>query len=197
MVQTLRIAIIDLECTCDDQIPFGKEEYEIIEIGIALCDLSIHDLKIIESMQFYVKPSVRPLLTNFCTQLTGIEQSTVDQAVSLGEALQMLDEWMTEHNVDIWGSWGNDRSQFTIECRLKSLDNPINEFQHFDIKRIFSQLFSWRVGMTRAMQIRGVVSEGRLHSGVADACNVARLVKKERAMREAILQGAKSVKEEC
>jgi inhibitor of KinA sporulation pathway (predicted exonuclease) len=196
MAPPLRIAIIDLECTCDDKILFQTEDYEIIEVGVSLCELSIDDLKIIDSMQIYVKPLVRPILTTFCTELTGIKQTTVDQSNILADALPIVDKWMNENNVEVWGSWGNDRKQFIIECRLKSLVNPMEKIHHFDIKRIFSELFGWRVGMTRAMQLRGVVSEGRLHSGVDDARNVARLVKKERTIREAILHRVKSVKEE-
>jgi inhibitor of KinA sporulation pathway (predicted exonuclease) len=38
----------------------------------------------------YVKPTVNPKLTDFCTKLTGITQRQVDEGVSLETALEQL-----------------------------------------------------------------------------------------------------------
>jgi len=197
MENKIRIAIIDLECTCNDSPPFGMEEYEVIEIGAVACEMSADGLSIIDELQFYVKPIVKPVLTPFCIQLTGIGQEIVDQAKALSEVLPKLYDWMLKNDLTAWGSWGNDRSQFIIETRVKDLNNPIKDIQHFDIKKIFSQNFGWRVGMTRALSLRGLQGEGRLHSGIDDAKNVAKLLAHEETLRSSILSGVKSGRSPC
>uniref|UniRef100_A0A1I7WMQ2 Exonuclease domain-containing protein n=1 Tax=Heterorhabditis bacteriophora TaxID=37862 RepID=A0A1I7WMQ2_HETBA len=42
----------------------------------------------------YVRPTCRPDLTTFCTQLTGIIQEMVDSQSTLDEVLQKFDKWM-------------------------------------------------------------------------------------------------------
>jgi|SRR4051812_3519467 len=186
MESSLRIAIIDLECTCNNFPAFGVEDYEVIEIGAVSCDFSSEGLMILDSFQIYVQPTTRPILTDFCTQLTGIEQRTVDQAKVLGDALSDLHEWLVKNEICAWASWGNDSSIFVIECRLKLLENPLSHLKHFDVKRIFTQKFGQRAGMKRAMQFFGIVPEGRAHSGIDDAKNVAKILANEEVLRNAI-----------
>ena len=187
MESSLRIAIIDVECTCNDFPLFGIEDYEIIEIGAVSCDLSHDGLKIVDSFQTFVRPTTRPILTDFCTQLTSIEQSTVDEAKILGETLTSLHDWLARNEISSWASWGNDRSVFIIECRLKSLENPLGPLKHFDVKRIFTQKFGQRAGMKIAMQFFAITPEGRAHSGIDDAENIAKIIANVELIRSAIL----------
>lgn len=187
MKSKIRLAVVDLELTCDDKRPFELEEHEIIEIGICLCDLSDEGMDIISLKQIFVRPIINSKLTQFCIDLTGIHQRTVDQAKPLAEVIPELEEWLSENKVFAWCSWGNDKKMFITECQTKHLENPMEKFQHVDLKRIFTQQFGWRVGMTRALSLRGIAAEGKLHSAVDDARNVAKLIKYETLLRENVL----------
>jgi len=193
MSLNLRIALIDLECTCSESQPILIEGHEIIEIGVVACDLSTDNLKIIDSLQLYVRPIDNPTLTAFCTKLTGIEQVIVDNAVPLNYRLLELSSWLQVSKVEAWGSWGVfDRSQFIMECRLKKLTNPLAHLQHFNVKQLFARKFGHKVGLGRALIMKELSFEGRAHSGIDDAKNVAKLLAQENILRDAILQRVKN-----
>jgi len=182
----VNIALIDLECTCNNDDTFGP--HEIIEIGAILGKISLQSFEVIGELQIYVKPTINPTLTNFCTDLTGITQDTVDAAATLDNALPVFQSWLQKDNVKAWGSWGKfDANQFERECSPKGFKNPFGEVQHLNIKQLFARRFGHRVGITRALDLRGLQFEGRLHSGLNDTRNIVRLVGAEPSMREALL----------
>lgn len=186
-LKSVKIALIDLECTCDNDDNFGS--HEIIEIGAVIGTISQESFKVIAELQVYVKPTINPTLTNFCTELTGITQSTVDSAITLDEALPVLENWLQTNNVQAWASWGKfDANQFSRECELKSLKNPMADIQHLNLKQVFARKFGHRVGLQRALDLRGLTFAGRLHSGIDDAKNIGLLVSHELLLREAVLK---------
>lgn len=183
----VNITLIDLECTCNNDNVFGPSE--IIEIGAVAGKLSSESFEIVEELQIYVKPTINPTLTNFCTELTGITQSAVDSAIILNDALPALEIWLQAKNVTAWGSWGKfDANQFSQECDLKALSNPMVDIQHLNIKQLFARKFGHRVGLERALKLRGLIFAGRQHSGIDDARNIATLLTQEAFLREAILK---------
>ena len=63
------IVVYDFECQCEDKtkdLTFN----EIIEFPIVVID--VKQRKIVAEFQTYVKPTIHPILTPFCTELTGI-----------------------------------------------------------------------------------------------------------------------------
>lgn len=78
-----------------------------------------------------------------------------------------------------------------MECRLKNLNNPLAHLQHFNVKQLFARKFGHKVGLGRALNMKGLTFEGRAHSGIDDAKNIARLLAHETLLREAILQRVK------
>ncbi|WP_164659233.1 3'-5' exonuclease, partial [Pseudomonas viridiflava] len=79
---------IDLEATCDEDAKPGepprhlivpREDMEAIEIGLAVVDLS--SLQLVDQFQSFIRPSLHPVLTDFCRRLTTIKQSDVDGAL--------------------------------------------------------------------------------------------------------------------
>ena len=96
--------IIDFECTCITRESGGvwsdeKEDYvqEIIEFPVVL--LHAKTLEIIGSFRRFVRPTITPLLSDFCTELTGITQDQVANEVELYEAMLLFDNWLHEHNL--------------------------------------------------------------------------------------------------
>ena len=81
-MKNINYIVLDLEATCDDKTQIQNE---IIEIGAVKLD---ENLKKIAEFQIFIKPNLNPQLTDFCKELTKIEQTDVDGAVGFKEALE-------------------------------------------------------------------------------------------------------------
>lgn len=100
------IASIALELTCwegEDGPGNFSEAMEVIEIGIHL--LRAHDYSHVRDLQYFVRPTRRPELSEFCTKLTGITQEDVDSAAPLTEILPELLEELPSSKKLIFSSW--------------------------------------------------------------------------------------------
>ncbi|KAF9931252.1 hypothetical protein FBU30_010577 [Linnemannia zychae] len=86
----------DVEATCELGFRFEFPS-EIIEFPVVLLDGST--LEIVDEFQSYVKPTHRPVLSDFCKELTGISQETVDNAPTFVEVLALFEEWLTSHGI--------------------------------------------------------------------------------------------------
>jgi inhibitor of KinA sporulation pathway (predicted exonuclease) len=65
--------VIDFECTCErDASDFP---HEIIEFPVVVVDR--RDMVVVAEFQSYCRPVLNPVLSEFCTELTGITQAQV------------------------------------------------------------------------------------------------------------------------
>ncbi|VDP11308.1 unnamed protein product [Heligmosomoides polygyrus] len=114
------LLVLDFEATCTENekiLPYQ----EIIEFPVAKLD--VKSWKISSYFHQYVRPTVNPILTSFCTHLTGIIQDSdslntrlaresnlnrskayilqemVDNQPTIDEALVSFDEWMRKEGV--------------------------------------------------------------------------------------------------
>jgi len=72
MTDTLRyLLVLDFEATCGES-DFPRNQMEVIEFPTLAYDLQ--EKKEVGKFHEYVKPVIRPQLTEFCTNLTGITQ---------------------------------------------------------------------------------------------------------------------------
>lgn len=72
-----KLLIVDLEATCwEDKSMFA--EMETIEIGALLIDL--HDRDNAREFDCFIRPVRNPILSDFCKNLTSINQEDVDRA---------------------------------------------------------------------------------------------------------------------
>lgn len=185
---THKFVIVDLECTCDDQERIPREECEIIEIGAVAGSLLEDKFFVQETFQHYVKPQMHTNLTPFCSRLTGISQDQVDSSESLIDVLPELQAWLSDVQAGAWGSWGKfDKTQFDRELIQKGLENPWSGLKHLNVKQLFARKRKHRVGLKMALALSGMQFEGRLHSGIDDAKNIARLLNHDALMRDAIV----------
>lgn len=160
--------VYDLEATCDDK---GGWDNETIEIGaVKISDKG----EVIGELDLYIKPITNPILTPFCTRLTGIEQQNVDSGVTFPEAFKELLAWAGEEA--IFGSWGYyDRKQFVRDCLRHSIIFP-DTFKHISIKHQYASLTNTSPkGMKEVLRREGLELEGRHHNGLADAKNIAKI----------------------
>ncbi|MGB0906786.1 MAG: exonuclease domain-containing protein [Maricaulaceae bacterium] len=174
---TDKLLIVDLEATCSKDNAISRSDMEIIEIGASVVNLADH--AIVDDYQLYIKPVVTPKLTDFCTELTGIKQATVDAAEPYGPAIESYKRWLSGHDdIVAWASWGNyDKGQFETDCRRHGADDPHTGLPHFNLKNLFAKAVGERrMGLGRAVKFVGAKFEGRAHSGRDDAMNMARLL---------------------
>ena len=82
------ICLYDFECTCSNDQQIQMNSQEIIEFPVVIVDVKSKSIKSI--FQTYVKPTLDPQLTEFCTELTGITQEQVDNGVSIQDALKQV-----------------------------------------------------------------------------------------------------------
>ncbi|KAF6158803.1 hypothetical protein GIB67_040317 [Kingdonia uniflora] len=136
--------VIDFKATYDkDKNPHPQEIIEFPSILVNNMNGQIE-----ASFQTYVRPAFHQHLTNFCKELTGIQQIQDDRGVSLSKALLMHDKWLedkgiknTNFAVVTWPNW---------DCRI--------------------------INLKEAIQLAGISWEGRPHYGLDDARNTARLL---------------------
>ena len=163
------LIVIDLEGTCKDDGcggPMPHGERETIEIGAVIVDAQSG--KELSFFSEFVRPVRHPVLSNFCTELTGITQLDVDDARPFREVwvTQFL-PWLSGR--DEFCSWGMyDLDQFWRDCSFHQL--PIHFRRHCNLSQAYSNS---RCGKGKAMRRLGITPTGRNHRGLDDARNIA------------------------
>jgi len=161
---------IDLEATCWAR---GEKQgrMEIIEIGAVMYRPGEG---IVGERQQFVRPRENPVLSEFCRSLTGITQEQVDGGLPYPAALLAVAELGGPESA--FCSWGDfDRRQFEKDCSLHQVDYPFP--LHLNLKRLFGhRTGKGLLALDVAVGECGLTFEGRHHSGIADARNVARIL---------------------
>ncbi|KAJ4724466.1 ERI1 exoribonuclease [Melia azedarach] len=171
--------VIDFEATCDR----GRNPHpqEIIEFPSILVNSATGELE--DYFQIYVRPTYNQLLSDFCKELTGIQQTQVDKGVILSEALLMHDKWLEEKGIKYtnfavvtWSNW-DCRVMLESECRFKRIRKPPYFNRWINLKVPFNEVFGGvKCNLKEAVQLAGLAWEGRAHCGLDDAKNTARLL---------------------
>jgi len=173
------VLVVDLEATCDDRsrkpslVP--KDEMETIEIGAVLVDT--RTLGKVDEIGLFVRPVRHPVLTDFCRELTTINQADVDRAPLFPEAAAQVERSLAGRRV-LFGSWGDyDRTQLAQDATYHGVRLPFAK-HHLNLKKRFSEQLGEpkRFGMAGALERVGLTLEGTHHRGIDDARNIARLL---------------------
>lgn len=184
------LCIIDFEATCwqnkkalgPDNQGFTRPRMEIIEFGCVL--VRSDTLSQVSLFQSFVRPKLNPVLTDFCTTLTSIQQKDVDKAPTFPEVLSKFETWLNANNSNrdnyTFGSWGfYDRDQFKLDCDLHSVKYPFSE-DHFNIKMYVGnkQWGGKGVGVSKAATRLGIKFEGTPHRGIDDAYMITKILRR-------------------
>lgn len=182
------IALIDLECTCDESDKYKKivsqmprDEMEIIEIGCSIVNEK-GDLK--NTFTVFVKPVIHKDLTDFCKTLTHIKQEDVDNGLNLSVALNELDKFLISNNVQVWSSWGYfDKNKIISESQSKKIDMSqsfLLSLPHSNLSLIVKNYrqINKKCGVRKTMNSLGLKFEGEQHRAIYDTINMARIVNK-------------------
>ncbi len=172
--------VVDLEATCWANNEFPRYEMEIIEIGAVLLD---SENKTVSTFQTFVKPTVHPLLTDFCKELTTITQDQVDTAPSFNIAMTSFLNWVHEYVIVFYDfySWGDfDKNIISRQAKQLNYKNPKLDVllsNHFNLKQIFADRNGVKpMGVSSALKFKGLKFENQQHRAIYDAINIAKLI---------------------
>lgn len=132
--------------------------------------------ELLDEFSTLVRPTRYPILSEYCTALTGISQTDADTAPTFPYALGMLVDWLGDPSRYTFCAWGEfDRFIFRAACRFHRVPFPFDD-DYIDIKPHFIENVSGRsVDLRKALDMLGLEHEGRLHKAVDDARNTARI----------------------
>ena len=169
------ILVVDLEATCAESDP--DFDMETIEIGA--CWIGVNG-SVLDRFQSFVRPIANPVLTGFCSSLTGIRQEDVDAAPLFPTVADAFREFVSRHQQpgSVWVSWGAwDRKQLGRDSARHGVAAPI-ALEHENAKRRFAKArrIGKEVGMVKACELVGLQLEGTHHRALEDALNIARLL---------------------
>lgn len=126
----------------------------------------------------FVKPILNPKLSDFCIQLTSIQQSDVDEAPEFPAALNSFLAWIAcfagSYILCSWGYY--DRVQFKNDCVLHELDwNWTN--RHISLKHQYAAIKGNRrpSGMKRALKSENIPLDGTHHRALDDVKNILKI----------------------
>lgn len=167
-----RLVVVDLECTCWKGDPPPGMVPEIIEIG--LCVFNAKKDQIERSEGFFVRPKYSEV-SEFCTRLTGITAEQLQRENYFPEVLNRIKKKYPLSSC-AWASWSVwDRQQMEQECLWKGAEYPFRG-NHVDLNLLFNLFFGVRKNVADALSHLGLSFEGREHSGKDDALNEARIL---------------------
>jgi inhibitor of KinA sporulation pathway (predicted exonuclease) len=172
----MRYVVIDLEATCwENDGPFQRENSEVIEVGAIA---STEGLNQVKEIQLYIQPAKYPILTDYCTNLTGITQNTINKAWPARVVYKDFLDWLTPNYLGCtMVAWGNyDWRMLKKEMDLYDVRFPFNS--SINLKQCFADFEGSRPkGLRRAIESLGWTFQGKHHSGLDDARNTDRILK--------------------
>ncbi|XP_060769841.1 ERI1 exoribonuclease 2, partial [Neoarius graeffei] len=189
------LIIIDFESTCWKEN--NNHGQEIIEFPAVL--MNTHTGQIESEFHSYVQPQEHPLLSSFCTELTGITQEQVEAGLPLQICLSRFTRWLhtLQQERDVvflrdetqtrtatsgkpcafltWSDWDLGVC-LQYECKRKQITKPEVLNSWIDLRATYRMFYHRKPkGLKGALQDLGIEFSGREHSGLDDARNTARL----------------------
>jgi inhibitor of KinA sporulation pathway (predicted exonuclease) len=179
--------VFDLEATSNQEDEDSRPEFQennfIIQVGAVLLD---KDLNAISHFSTLVRPE-EPV-TPFITQLTGITQEEVDNALYWSSMSKVFEQWISDH-VPIKSvrlcAWGN---YFDINLLRKCYAHYKMQYPFsgtcFDIKTLamlwcsLSNRRTDKLGVQKVMEHMGMNPDGRYHNAYVDALCQMKIMKR-------------------
>ncbi len=180
------LLFIDFEATCMEVNPAGFL-HEIIEFPIILFNCA--ERKTVSVFHEFVRPKINPVLSEFCMQLTGINQDQVEHADTFVTVFERAHEWMNNQGlfepgvhfaVVTDGPW--DMARFLVQqCMIDHICVPFWASRWINIRKTFTNYYKLKYypklpDIASMLEALGLKFEGRLHSGLDDAKNCATIV---------------------
>ena len=183
---SIYLCVLDFEATC---WPGEKRAtQEIIEFPSVLYELdSNNKVKWMGEFSKYVRPVLEPILSDFCTELTGITQEQVDLAEPIEVVYEKHYQWlkslvpedkMNQIFVVTCGAW-DLKTMLPLEVKNKKLTYHHVYNRFINIKTEFEFAYNVKAGgMTNMLSKLGLTLDGRHHSGIDDTRNIVKILLK-------------------
>jgi ERI1 exoribonuclease 3 len=173
--------VLDFEATCDEgKQPFPQEIIEFPVIKVNGRTLETEDI-----FHTYISPEAHPILTPFCTQLTGITQDKVDGQPTLSQALNDFHSWLGRNGLlesDVsfsfvtCGDW-DLKTMLPGQAKYFNISLPGYFNTWINIKKVFQKVKGVHPkGMPDMLTRLGLNLDGRHHSGIDDSRNIAKIL---------------------
>lgn len=173
------IGCLDFEANCIENGVIYPQE--IIEFPVVIYDVEKDTIDRSKDFHYYCTPHVP--LTPFCTTLTGIRQETVNNGLDFNTVLDLYSEWMIVNGfnnnnfiITSCGSW-DLKTAMPAHCKYLGIEQKSWFKKWCNVK--FSHTFFTKEkihGMDNLLKTYGLEFDGRPHSGIDDAYNLARVV---------------------
>jgi len=142
----------------------------------------------VAEFQVYVKPAVYPRLSDFCKNLTGIQQEWVDKGVSIQDAMKQYDAWLKDHKLFkdekplfafvTCGDW-DLKTCLPKQCLTARISKPHYFNSWINIKKAYADFYKRRmVDMVKMLEGLNIPLEGKHHSGIDDCKNITKIVQR-------------------
>ncbi|KAF1394742.1 hypothetical protein PFLUV_G00004310 [Perca fluviatilis] len=197
------LIVIDFESTCWREK--NNSTQEIIEFPAVLLNTSTGEIE--SEFHNYVQPQEHPILSEFCTELTGITQMQVEAGIPLQICLSRFSRWLQKLQLEMgvvfpnrqqrssapspsqklctfltWSDWDLGVC-LQYECKRKQLHKPDVLNSWIDLRSTYRLFYDRKPkGLNGALQDLGIQFSGREHSGLDDSRNTAQLA--ARMMRD-------------
>ncbi|MFH1226806.1 MAG: 3'-5' exonuclease [Planctomycetota bacterium] len=169
------LIFFDLEATCwKNNRARQSAESEIIEIGAIKEDG--------QTFRSFVRPVINPVLTGFCTELTGITQADVDGADDFGVAGRKFMWFCGQGKLVSWGAY--DSRQLRKDCGRHKIKW---QFDHLNLKNEYSKLMGVTTDLLKATRHAELEFAGAHHRALDDAkavFNIYRYVLKNKMRKD-------------
>ncbi|KAL3314654.1 3'-5' exoribonuclease 1 [Cichlidogyrus casuarinus] len=183
------LLIIDLECTCESQGSHrnGGVDYdhEIIEFPILLYDSDKQS--VISIFHAFCKPVKNPKLTNFCTNLTGITEERLEDALTFPELFLKIEHWiynecgLKDDQFIVVCDCNADMGKFMrIQCHISRMDMPSWSKKWCNLSRHFCEFYA--IPKKRVMPLGDMIRHleipffGSQHRALDDCTNILRVM---------------------
>jgi len=180
--------VVDFEATCESK-NLSSYPHEIIEFPGVLVDARTGQE--VDSWREYVRPIINTQLSEFCTLLTGIEQSTVDEAATFPQVLASFSAWLGSHSLGSSHTFclvtdgPFDVGRFLrLSCSQAGLPVPGWAHKWCNVRKAFANFYKQGnsggyqklPGLQTMLERLDMQFKGNPHSGLDDAKNIARVV---------------------
>ncbi|XP_059179622.1 ERI1 exoribonuclease 2-like isoform X2 [Physella acuta] len=186
------LIVIDFESTCWENDKYSPQE--IIEFPAVLMNTTNGQIE--SEFHYYLQPSEKPFLSEFCQKLTGITQDQVDNGIPLSLCLRKFSTWLKklkdekgivcaddrekvgDEKVAAFVTWSDWDLAVCLhyETKRKQITKTAGLDRWIDLRATYRKFYSRKPdGLNGALQDLGIVFSGREHSGLDDARNTAKL----------------------
>jgi len=149
----------------------GKNEYrEIIQVSALKID---EHFEIVEKINTMVLPIINPDLSEYCLNLTGLQQEDINQGNNYSDFNKQFNRFTDFGNINCW-SWGNDVGVLYENDKINNTELSNYKKNHFDLRDIFMKK-NIDIGTASSGQLArhfGITLDGHIHNAEYDTLSL-------------------------